>query len=62
MNAQFAELLNIEGNCPITSASEPEFFRLLQTCLLILLRDQGFLNDIQLRYGLETLNSSEKYL
>ncbi len=56
MAKQFASLERIENDRKITKETDYEFLHHLQTGLLLALKEQGRLNEIQYRHAQEKLN------
>ena len=48
--------LGSSGEIPVNQAAAPEFYRLYQQSVLLALKEQGALSEIQLRYCLDLLD------
>lgn len=56
MKPRFSTLYAIQDNRPISLETDPAFFHLLHTGLLLTLREQGIVNQEQLDSALERLD------
>lgn len=52
------ELIQIDNDHPVAPAKDPAFLRTLSVGLLLALREQGLLTDLQLRLAQERLGGS----
>ncbi len=60
MAKKFASLEHIENDRKITKETNYEFLHHLQTGLLLALKEQGRLNEIQYRHAQEKLNQQRR--
>jgi len=60
MNRKYAELQRIDNNHKITNDSDYEFLYHLQNSLLLALKEQGRLNEIQYRHAEERLKQQRR--
>lgn len=58
MRKQTARLIQTDNDRTITPAADPEFWHHLKLGLLLALREQGILNDLQLRMARERLGGA----
>ncbi len=60
MGKQFASLEHIENNRKITKETDYEFLHQLQTGLLLALKEQGRLTEMQYRHAKEKLDKQRR--
>lgn len=60
MAKQYASLKHIENNRRITRMSDDRFLHQLQTGLLLALKEQGILNEVQYRHAQDRLNRQNR--
>lgn len=58
MGKMFASLTGIENGRPVTEATDGRFLHELKLGLLLALREQGVLTDLQLRLAMEELGGA----
>lgn len=55
MRKSFAFLTHIDNNCPVRETMDSQFLRELKLGILLALREQALLTDLQLRLAMEEL-------
>lgn len=60
MKPRFATLYEIQDTRPVSPETDPEFFQLLRTSLLLALGEQGILEREQIDLALEQLEKGKR--
>ena len=60
MKPRFATLYEIQDTRPVSPETDPEFFQLLRTSLLLALGEQGILEREQIDLALEQLEKGKQ--